>query len=232
MVVTDIRRLEMEGTVNEHIEQQKGTDSNLLRLFANVVSYITHPIFMPSVMAYVLYLLSPISFVQYDDKALPMVFIQIIVGTVFFPLVVVLVARGLGFVQSVQMKTQKERIIPLIATMIFYWWVSHVFKSNDAPVILQVLLRGAYWAIIVLFICSIFFKISMHTMAAGGMLGILTRLMMMSPVEMSIPLFAGIFIAGLIGTARLLLGAHTVFEIVVGYILGYLVQFGAYWYVM
>lgn len=214
-----------EGAVN------KGTDSPILRKLSSFVSYLLHPVFMPLIMAYVIYLITPVSFVQYEPKELTLLFIQIAVSTIFFPLLVVLLLKGLGFIKSIFMRNQKERIIPVLATMICYWWISHVFKNIDAPVELQILMRGAYWGMIVLFICSIFFKISMHTIAAGGMLGMLIVLLMLSPVRMTIPLFLGIFIAGLSGTARLLLGAHTQFEVWAGYILGILVMLGAYWYI-
>ncbi|MCB0696396.1 MAG: hypothetical protein KDC07_03470 [Chitinophagaceae bacterium] len=217
-------------TLGQH--DNGGTDSKFLRIVATVVSYILHPVFMPVLMAWVIYQVSPVSFVQYEGKALSMVFIQIALTTIFFPILVVLLLKGLGFIDSILLRKNKERIIPLLATLICYWWISHVFKNLDAPVILQVLLRGAYWGIIVLFMCSIFFKISMHTMAAGGMLGVLIVLLILSPVSMTVPLFIGIVVAGISGTARMLLGAHTQFEIWSGYILGILSMLAAYWYIV
>lgn len=210
----------------------KGTDSKVLRALATIASYVLHPVFLPIVMAWVIYTVSPISFVQYEGRKLSLVFVQIGIASIFFPIVVVLLLKALGFIDSIFMRTQKERIVPLLATMMCYWWISHVFKNLDAPLILQVLLRGAYWSTIVLFICSIFFKISMHTMAAGGMLGILVVLMLLSPVSMAVPLFVGIVVAGISGTARMLLGAHTQFEIWTGYIFGVLVMLAAYWYLV
>lgn len=207
----------------------RGVESKPLRSLATIISYVLHPVFLPLIMTWVIYMITPMSFVQYEGK-LSLVFIQIGVATIFFPLLVVALLKGLGFISSIFMRTQKERIIPLLATMMCYWWISHVFKSLDAPLVLQVLLRGAYWSIVVLFLCSIFFKISMHTMAAGGMLGMLIVLMIVTPVSMIVPLVAGILIAGISGTARMLLGAHTQFEIWAGYILGILVMLAAYWY--
>lgn len=210
----------------------KGTDSKALRAIATVFSYILHPVFMPVLMAWIIYKVSPMSFVQYEGKDLSMVFIQIGLTTIFFPVLVVFLLKGLGFIDSIFLRTQKERIVPILATMMCYWWISHVFKNLDAPVILQVLLRGAYWGIIALFVCSIFYKISMHTVAAGGMLGVLIVLLMLSPVSMTVPLFIGIVIAGISGTVRLLLGAHTQFEIWSGYALGILAMLAAYWYIV
>ncbi|MBW7913020.1 MAG: hypothetical protein H3C54_04810 [Taibaiella sp.] len=213
------------------IAMNKGVESKPLRALATIVSYMLHPVFLPILMTWVIYAITPMSFVQYEGK-LSLVFIQIALATIFFPLLVVGLLKALGFITSIFMRTQKERIIPLIATMMCYWWISHVFKNLDAPLVLQVLLRGAYWSIIVLFICSIFFKISMHTMAAGGMLGMLIVLMIVTPVSMAVPFIAGLLIAGASGTARLLLGAHTQFEVWVGYILGVLVMLAAYWYLL
>lgn len=213
------------------IVTNRGVESKPLRSIATIVSYLLHPVFMPIIMTWVIYMITPMSFVQYEGK-LSLLFIQIGMATIFFPLLVVGLLKGLGFISSIFMRTQKERIIPLIATMMCYWWISHVFKNLDAPLVLQVLLRGAYWSIIALFICSIFFKISMHTMAAGGMLGMLIVLMIVTPVSMAVPFIAGLLIAGASGTARLLLGAHTQFEVWVGYILGILVMLAAYWYLV
>jgi hypothetical protein len=219
----------MDTETQPHINT-KGTDNKVLRSLATIASYLLHPVFLPIIMTWVIYTISPVSFVQYDSRALGMMFLQVAITTIFFPILVVFLLKGLGFISSILLRTQKERIVPLLATMMCYWWISHVFKNLEAPLIMQVLLRGAYWGLIVLFICSIFYKISMHTMAAGGMIGVLIVLLMIAPVSMTIPLFIGIVIAAISGTARLLLGAHTQFEIWTGYIFGIFSMLAAYWY--
>lgn len=213
------------------IIEEKGTKSPVLRTLAKIVSYLFHPIFMPLVMTYFLTILDPTSFVDYEGKQLTLLFVTVGGQTLFFPLLVVLLLKGVGFINSIFLRTQRERIIPLIATMIFYWWASRVAIGQHYPEILQILLRGAYWGVILLFLLNIFFKVSMHTTAAGGMLGIFFVLLLMSPIEMSIPLFIAVVIAGVIGTARMLLGVHNAAQIWVGYVLGVLVQLAAYWYV-
>lgn len=213
-------------------EAQQRTQNPVLRTLAKVVSYVFHPVFMPLAMTFVLMKLSPSSFLGFDDKRLTLVLISIGGQTIFFPLFVVLLLKLLGFVDSIFLRTQKERIIPLIGTIIFYWWASRVAIGNNYPELLQILLRGTYWGVIVLFMVNIFLKMSMHTMAAGGMLGILTVLLIMSSVQMVVPLFVAIIIAGAIGTARMLLGAHNAPQIFLGYVLGILVQLAAYMYVV
>ena len=218
------------------------TQPKYLQVLAHIVSYIFHPVFFPVVMAFALYKLSPTDFVGVSPKQLGLWFISIALTGVFFPLFSILLMWKLDFISSIHMPTAKERTIPLMAIMIFYFWISHVFNSmgiatvlnpNPGPVpplIYKVLLLGNFWGIIALFMVNIFTKISMHTAAAGGMMGIIMVMMIISPANMTLPLLVAIIIAGIIGTARMILGVHQRGDIWLGYIIGILAQFSAYLY--
>jgi hypothetical protein len=206
------------------------TDSKLLLVLARIVTWMFHPVLMPTVVTIVLYKLSYVSFTGVSGPDFGKRLSIIVINTLIFPLLLVALAKGLGFISSIYMHDPKDRIIPLIGTMVFYFWAYWVFRNIEAPFILRVLLLGSFWGVIVLFMVSIFYKISMHTMAAGGVLGIIIVLMMLSPVSMIMPLFVCLILAGCVGTARMLLGAHTPPQIYMGYILGILVQVCAYWY--
>ena len=209
----------------------QNTQPKALRVLAGIVSYICHPVFMPLITAFVLSILSPVSFAGVPVKEVGLWFISIGVTAVFFPLFSILLMKPLGFIGSYHMPTARERTIPLMVTMIFYFWISHVFNNiPHIPLILKVLMLGNFWGIIVLFIINIFTKISMHTAAAGGMLGIIIVLMITSPANMTIPFFIALVIAGIIGTARLILGAHQRGDVWLGYVIGIIVQLGAYVY--
>ena len=136
------------------------------------------------------------------------------------------------------MRISKDRVIPLIATMIFYFWAqqvfSHPFKIDQRelywPLIIRILLLGSFWGVILLFLESIFFKVSMHTTAAGGAIGIMIVLLFLSPINMLTALIFTILVGGIVGTARLILKEHTTAEIWMGYITGLIVQLGAWAY--
>lgn len=202
-----------------------------LQQVASVISYIFHPVFMPLVMAYVLSKLD-LSFALLKPKDVAMWFLSIIITGVFFPLFSVALMKPLGFIDSFQMRTSKERTIPLMATMIFYFWLTHVFNTiQGPPLIWKVLLLGNFWGIILLFMANIFTKVSMHTAAAGGMVGILLVFLIMSPGHSAIiPLIIAIIVAIIIGAARTILNVHQRGDIWLGYIIGIVVQLGAYIY--
>lgn len=214
------------------ITEPKGTQSKPLRFLANLVSFVFHPVFMPTVLTLLLYVLAPANFAGVDAKHFGKFVLIIANITLLYPLLVTFLLKKLGFIQSIYMYDPKDRIIPLIGTMIFYFWVYWVFKNTESPFILRVMLLGNFWGIILMFLINIFFKVSMHTSAAGGFLGVVLVLLIVNPVDMTLPLFVSLITCGVIGTARLLLAAHKPFEIWAGFILGILVQVAAYIYLI
>lgn len=202
-----------------------------LRGLASIISYIFHPVFMPLVLSVVLWRLMPAEFAPIPQKILTFRFISLASTTIFFPLLTVALLKALGFLRSIHMRVSKDRIIPLIATMTFYFWAQQVFSHQpDTPKIINILLLGSFWGIILLFMGSIFFKVSMHTTAAGGAIGIMTVLLFMSSFNMFAALLVTVIIGGIVGSARLVLREHTPAEIWMGYFIGVVVQLGAWAY--
>lgn len=204
--------------------------SKVLRTLSTFASYVFHPVFMPTAVALVISFLNVSGFAGIPDSQKGRWIVYIAVNTLFFPLVATLLMKALGFIESIHLRTMKDRIVPLIATMVFYFWVYRVFNNIPAPLTLRVFLLGCFWGVIVVFIVNIFSKISMHTAAAGGMLGILCVLLFIGQVNFLIPILLAMLIAGIIGTARMTLGAHTPFEIWAGYGAGIAAQVAAYFF--
>jgi hypothetical protein len=212
--------------------------TRLSRTLATFVSYLFHPVFMPVVLMLLLYKLAPVHFAGISPgnafQKGSFVNLLVIVGvcTVFFPLVTILLMKALGFIKDIEMQQSQDRIMPLMAIMIFYFWAYHVISNlPDTPLILRILLLGSFWNIIVVFMINIFFKISMHTVAAGGTLGLVAALLILNPINMMPVLYFFLFLAGIIGSARLLLNAHNPAEVWLGYLVGTVVMFSAYLYI-
>ncbi len=211
----------------------RGSQSKAIRWASMGISILFHPVFMPLLMSLAIYKLSPASFSSYQPKQLGLLFISIGISTLFFPLFTILLLKPLGFISSYHLEQARERTIPLLATMIFYFWISHVFNNiagGGVPLPLKVLLLGNFWGIIGIFIANIFVKVSMHTAAAGGMIGIMIVMLFLSATNALIPLVATIILAGVVGSARLALGAHQRGDVWLGYLLGIVAQIGAFWY--
>jgi hypothetical protein len=218
----------MSSTRAHTNNQPQGTST--LQSIANLLSYVLHPVFMPLLITFVMYKLAPASFAGYTQKQIGLWFASIGFTMVFFPLFTMLLLKGLGFLKSFKMESTKDRIVPLMATMIFYFWASHVFNNIPSPNLIKILLMGCFWGTIVLFMLNIFVKVSLHTSAAGGAVAMLLIMMPGNFTNMLLPLGMALVVSALIGKVRLLCKAHTPAEVWLGFITGIIVQLAAYAY--
>lgn len=150
--------------------------------------------------------------------------------TAFFPAFSVFLLWRLKFIDNIFLKTQKERIVPYIITMIFYWWMWYLSRNfTDQPLVLKFFFFGIFLSTVVGLVFNSFFKISMHAMGVGGALAfsIITSFYYQSYLGADIAIV--MLITGLVCTSRLLLSQHNNFQIYAGLITGIICQLIGYW---
>jgi len=200
---------------------------SVVKLLAHVFSYLFHPLFIPLYVICFLVAFHPSyfsGFGMYEKNKL--VFI-VVLNTVFFPAFSVVLMRALGFIKSIFLRTPQDRIGPYLSSMIFYFWTAWVFfkTSPQLPLILPVFMTGVFLTTVVGLLSNIYFKISMHAMGMGGLLGIFLLVMKSNTMLMTWPLCLAFLIAGIVCTSRLLVSDHTAREIYLGLAAGILCQF-------
>ncbi len=204
--------------------------SPLLKWPATFLSYLFHPIFIPLYVVLFLVYLHPSYFSGFSDGIKMRTVFILVQNAIFYPLFCILLLKGVGFITSIFLRTQQDRIIPYIACGIFFFWVFLVFKQQPIyPRILPAFMLGVFIASSAALIANIYFKISMHAIGLGGWLGIFLVIAFGNTMLMTWPLAAVILITGLVCTSRLLVSDHTPKEIYAGLALGIISQFvGAY----
>lgn len=206
--------------------EQESEQPLLVRGFAHLLSYIFHPLFVPLYVSLFLLYVHPSYFAGYDryDKFwLPL---RVSYATIFLPLFTVFLLWRLKFIGSIFLKTQKDRVIPYIISNIYFFWLFWVFK-NDAgvPNVLTSFIFGIFIVSSAALIANVYFKISMHAIAMGGVLGLFVIILQQNTMLMTIPLCIVVLIAGLVCTARLIVSDHQPKEIYWGLFLGAACQF-------
>lgn len=207
--------------------------SSALRMAATVISYITHPLFIPIIITFLTVRALPEYFVAFahGSRRFPydMLYIRVLSISIFFPALTLLLARSLKFVDSIQMHTQRDRIIPYIACTIYYFWAFYAFKREGvAPPFFNAFFLGVFIAVVLSMVANTYAKVSMHTTGWGGVIGLLLMLMTGMHMNVSFPLVVTFIVAGIVATARLILSAHTPAEIYAGFLIGILSQWIAY----
>lgn len=199
--------------------------SPLLKGVAVLFSYLFHPIFIPLYVLLFIVYIHPSYFAGFSDASKIRTILILVQNAIFYPLFCVLLLKGVGFIQSVFLRSQKDRIIPYIACGIFFFWTFLVFKEQGTyHRIVPSFMLGVFLASSAALIANIYFKISMHAIGLGGMLGIFLVIAFSYSMLMTWPLSIAILITGLVCTARLLVSDHTPKDIYSGLVLGILAQ--------
>ena len=202
-----------------------------IRIVARVVSVVFHPLFIPVYLSWFLIFINPLfPAINADDKWI--LLLRFVVMYTVFPLITVLLAKGLGFIQSVYLKTQKDRIIPYIVCGIYYFWMWYVLKSQpEFPRYFVMLSLAIFVASFVGLIANSFMKVSMHTISAGVMITFILLLAFLTDVNYGFYIGIAFLLAGVISSARLINNDHYPIEVYAGLVIGIVAQLAAYYFV-
>lgn len=124
--------------------------------------------------------------------------------------------------------TTRERIIPYVMVMIFYFWVWFVFKNLESPPMVTHFLLGSFLAICAAWMCNIYYKISMHAVGVGGLFMFFLLFSLSDPYGSGLYLSVATLITGLVCTSRFIVSDHSPFDIYTGLIAGAVMQWIAW----
>jgi len=203
------------------------------KIFAGVFSYFFHPLLIPVYVIVFLAYIHPYAFAGFSQLERKQSVVIVVLNIVFFPLLSVLLLKAVGFIDSVFLRTKKDRIIPYMACGIFFFWAYTVFKEQTHyPLLLTSFIFGIFLASSAGLMANIYYKISMHAIGMGGWLGFFIIIAMNDNVHMSWPLSLVILLTGAVCTSRFLISDHSHKDIYTGLIAGMLTQFAAALFVL
>ena len=216
----------MTMTSNSSLNKNHVSHNIILRSFAHFFSWTFHPLFIPLYVMYYLVFINHGFFAGINEKEKFWVLIRVTLNMVFFPLVSVLLLRAVGFIDSFFLKTQKDRIIPYMASGIFFFWMYLVFRNQPGvPHILTSFVLGVFLTSSAGLMANIYFKISMHAMGCGGMLGLMIVVLKTSNYSpFAVPFIIFILITGIVCTSRFIISDHSQKEVYAGLVVGLLCQ--------
>ncbi len=201
-----------------------------MKLFANLISYIFHPLFLPLYSIVFLMWCNPYYYSKLGSGLSNIILLNVIVNTILLPIIVLLGLQKSKVLDDFKLEKRKQRAIPFIAVLFFFFWTFIVFLKKDFfPIGLTPVMLGAVLCLAIAYVVNIlYFKVSLHTIGAGAFVAIVLFASSTSLYALGSVLVLSIFLGGLIGFSRLALNAHSLREVNYGYILGFLAQFSAF----
>ena len=224
------RNMSTRLVVDQHNELKEWEPSEqvahnrVMVVLANIVSYIFHPLFIPVYVIWFLVQVQTYLFAGFTPVEKIITVLRFFVMYSFFPLVTVLLAKALGFLDSIYLRTQKERVIPYIACGIFYFWMWYVLRNQPEFSKEIVSLSMAIWIASSLgLLANIYMKVSMHAISMGVMVTFI-MLLALSNAGFGLFISVAILITGLVCTARFIVSDHSTKEIYGGLAIGIISQ--------
>jgi hypothetical protein len=200
-------------------------------VFARIVSVLFHPLLLATYLFGLFTLTLPAGLDPLKEDGHWNFVLLIFCVTFILPALNMMIFKSFGTIKSLALDQRRERIIPFSFIAILYTVVTYLFYARTRIGIHDNLLKFLIIIDLLVLIATIitfFYKVSVHSMAIWGLIGILVPLNKISEEGMLFyPTIAAIAIAGLIMTSRLQLNAHTPREVMVGAISGLMISSGS-----
>ncbi len=196
-----------------------------MRIIAQFLSYLFHPIFAPLVSVFILFQLPIYLNYKYPSAYFTAVYACIFFNLIIIPLSLSYYLKKQGMIQSLEMQSANERVYPYGLTLVLYCITYFLFSQIRFPSFYQAILLGAALSLLILFLFSLAnYKISAHMTGLGGIGGMLLVTNQFYQVNTIDLLCLLLLISSLVASARLYLNRHTLGEVFLGFLNGFLCQ--------
>ena len=190
---------------------------------SRLISILLHPIFIPVISFYLSIRMVPsldFTIANYQDYLL----LILIICTIILPAFCMLFLIKFDVISSLEMTKNQERPFPLLLTGGFL--ILSLKLTEKLLIFTPVLKKELVGAIIIILLASIiskFWKISLHMLGVGGLIGVLVSLQYLYGGLSSMIIYF-MLIAGITAMARIYLKAHNHSQIYVGFIVGFIIE--------
>lgn len=188
---------------------------------ARSISFILHPMLLSTYALVILFNMQVYFTVAIPLNAKWMIAILVFIITGLLPILLTVLMSKLGIIRSLHMNEREERIWPFVATALFYYLAYYMLKQLDLSPVFVLFMLGAFLSVVVGLVVSFFWKISIHMIGMGGLVGAFTGLSLRLMIDMPLLIVILILLSGLTGFARLKLSAHQPLQVLAGFIAGF-----------
>ena len=192
---------------------------------AKVISYLFHPLLIP--LYTILFLFNSDNYLSLliPMKGKLLLVAIVLLTTVLMPLLTGFLLIRLKIVQSFFPKTRDDRIYLLLNTAIFYYLTYYLLKGIHVSLVFNYFMLGSTLLVICSLMITFFYRISLHMIATGGVLGGALGLTLGHSADVIGVILALVLLTGLTGTARLKIDSQRPGEVYYGFLVGLTVMF-------
>ena len=192
-----------------------------MRKAAHALSLLLHPVWMPTVALALALAMDPLLAMMLPERGRHLLLGMIFLMTTVFPITSALMMQRNGAVSELAMPDRKERFAPYTISLVYFAMAYYLLRRTPLHPAVFALFTGIVVSMAGLLLLNFRWKVSAHMAGIGGVIGMLIGLGVIH--GMPAPMVPAFFVlAGLLGSARMVVTDHTWGEVASGMTLGML----------
>lgn len=187
-----------------------------------LISYFLHPIIYPLVGTILYFIYFPKNLTYYQKMV---VLITIFIGSYVLPILTLFFMKKVKMIKDFYLEDIQERKFPLVFFITLSFLLGSMLYKTRIVDELSLYFFGSTIALGVAYIFLwLNLKISIHTLGAGGLIGLLIILSYTYKLNLLLLIMLVVILSGFIASSRLKLKAHETKEVYIGFLVGVLSQ--------
>ena len=189
---------------------------------ANFLSTVFSPLLMPTYGIFLALWVSVLCLLPYGTRVTTIFMCMGI--TCILPLIFLSVLRHFKLVKDLHVNVREQRLLPYLFTTLCYAIAAYYLFFKHSPQWLVMFMVGSALTVLVMALINLKWKISAHLAGIGGVIALIYQIHVMglSAFDLFWLLSAIIILAGMLGSSRLILRRHSIWQVLAGVIVGFL----------
>ena len=188
-------------------------------LTARVISMLFTPFYLPLVGLMALFIFSYLGLMPWGYKLQVLTLVYLF--TILLPTVLIHLYRRYQGWNLIELGHKERRVVPYVISILCYFFCVYLMDMMHIPHFMGTIVAAALSIQVVCALINVWWKISTHTAAIGGVGGALfafAEYMDFNPVWWLCLVFV---VAGILGTCRMVLRQHTLSQVIGGFWVGF-----------
>lgn len=193
-------------------------------LAARVLSMVFTPFYLSLVGLIALFTFSYLSLMPWAYKFTVLTLVYLF--TILIPTLLIHFYRNYHGWTLIELGKKERRVVPYLLSIVSYFVCYYVMHRFNIPHFMSNILMAALIIQILCALINVWWKISTHTAAIGGVMGALQAFAVIFGFNPIGWLCLVLILAGMVGTSRMILRQHSLRQVCYGFLLGLVVAYG------
>lgn len=194
-------------------------EKTLIRV-ARMVSAVFTPFSIPFLAFLILFLFSYLSIMPIQYKLIVLGIVYCF--TIMIPVLAIFIFKKINGFGAQELGERKKRYVPFFLTITSYVFCLLMMNRLNIPWYMSGIILAALIMMVICIVVNLKWKLSEHMAGAGAVIGGLVAFSALFGYNPVWWLCLFILVAGVLGTARIILGHHTLGEVMGGFAVGFI----------